>query len=587
MESTSKSYNLWVIAVSILIICMYFPAMYHFLEQINVNDISLDDANQYVASFYKYLPHAIPTTYTDEYYLDALIPFGYKALYIIVAKYFDPLYFSRLLPFILFIITIAIIAFCVKHVSGTLASLCAVMLTLSFSGNIISSFGLAGGTPRAFAFPIVALVLLGLVQCRPYLLAILTIIATILYPSAAIIGGFSMSLMLLLPASYREPIADWSLKKRLFFIVITAFISVIFLMPQFLSAIEYGSRITPQTLGLFPEAGEKGINQLGDTLPFTYDINWLLSYFVVTFSSNGDYFSGLHHVEIFNNLKVALIGLIFFCLAIGLQQVVRKENAKIVRSLLLLVSGLFLFFLAVILQPYLFMPRRYFLFTIPIMVTVLFPIATKRLLNELQYISSKKGLSDKILVTFCIAIVFSFGGIGYTKKQPELSADEILYKEDFYESIRNISELDKNVLIAGFPNDKVLSSTKLYAQRNVLLTGLRHQAYHEKHTLEMRKRMNMFIKAYFATDIKDIITLSKEYGVTHMLVYKRHYENEMMRYIEPFKKDIKTISNAQKDIALLKDTKKLKEAAVFENNFYVLYDINKLIQLSQIKKYDK
>jgi hypothetical protein len=582
LESSTKSNKLWIIAFSILMIFMYVPAIYHYISQVDINEVIFDDATQYIPSFYKYLPDAIPTTYTDEYYLDALTPFGYKALFIIATKYFDPLSLSVYLPFILLFVTIVIIGFCVRTVSGTQAALCAVMLTISFSGAVMFSFGFAGGVPRAFAFPIVALALLGLVQCRPYLLGIITVFATMFYPVASIISGFAMALMLMLPASYREPIADWSFKKRLFFIIFIAFISALCLIPQILYAVEYGARITPQTLSLFPEAGENGINQPGDRLPFAYDINWLLVYFMCIVSANGEYFSSLHNINIFDNLKVALAGLVFFCIAMGLQQVVKKEHAKIVRILLLLVCALVLFSFAIVLQPYLYMPKRYFLFTIPLIVTVLFPIATIRLLNRSPYINNQNGLAEKLTITLTLAIVLAFGGNGdNSKSKVELSVAEVLYEKDLHSSLKRISELDKNVLIAGWPMDKVVSATKLHARRNTLLTGNRHQALHQKHTLEMRTRMNLLIKAYFATDVKDIIPLSKEYSVTHILIYKKHFEDEHPKYIQPFVKDIENIYKAQKDTALLKDTKKLCEAIVFENGSYVLYDINKIIEILQ------
>lgn len=574
-----------LVAVSMLL--MYFPPLYNGSYIPDENYITFDDSTQYIPSFYKYLPDGIPTTYTDEYYLDALIPFGYKALFIVVAKYFDPLSFSIYLPLLLYFVTIIIIGFCVKAVSGTLAALCAVMMTISFSGAVMLSFGFAGGSPRAFAFPIVALALLGLIQCRPYLIAVATIIATGFYPLAGIVTGFLMVLMLMLPASYRRPIACWSFKKRMFLIAFVAFVSALCLMPQIFYAVEYGPRITVKTLSLFPEAGERGINQPGDQLPFAYDINWLLIYFMTLVSANGEYFSSLHNIKIFDNLKVALAGLMFFCISMGLQQVVKKENAKIVRVLLLFVAGIFLFSLAFALQPYLYMPKRYFLFTIPIIVTVLFPIATIRLLNRSPYINRKEGAAEKITVIFCMIIVLAFGGSGSTSYEGDRYSDErkndlkLLYDDNLQPTLNVISKLNKNSLIAGWPNDKVIKTAKLYARRNTLLTGARHQALHEKHTLAMRDRMNALIKAYFATDIKDIIPLSQKYGVTHMLIYKNHFENEHPKYIQPFVKDIDSIYKAQKDIALLKDTKRLQESIVFENTFYVLYDINKVIKFFQ------
>jgi hypothetical protein len=419
-------------------------------------------------------------------------------------------------------------------------------------------------------------------------------------------------------------------------------------MPQLLAAIEYGSRITPKTLGLFPEAGKDGINQIMDQLPFEYDIfTWLPRYFGFLFTLHYDFLADFYtlgmsfhfrvllvivvlicihfclkrivkkdNTKIFRSLLLIIFGVflffaseflalntyidertypdlrtwvaifVFFSITLGLMQVTKKENVKVFRSLLLLVSGIFLFFASTLLQPYLYMPKRYLVFTLPIIVTFLFPIATIMLLNSFSRINSRKGLAEKITLIISFVIVILVGGNG----RSTIAVGSVWHNsttENVYKTIEKISHLEKNALIAGWSSDKVIETTKLYARRNIFITAARHQALHEKHILEMRHRMNMLIRAYYATDIKDIIPLSQEYGVTHILINKVHFEGkEPPSYVEPFKKDILAIQTAQRKNALLQNTNKLKNAIVFEQDSYIMYDLNKVMQILQVEKYD-
>ena len=51
--------------------------------------------------------------------------------------------------------------------------------------------------------------------------------------------------------------------------------------------------------------------------------------------------------------------------------------------------------LAFLLQPYLYVPKRYFMLTIPIAMTMLLPISLARLLTNIKFIKERDKLSEK------------------------------------------------------------------------------------------------------------------------------------------------------------------------------------------------
>lgn len=96
-----------------------------------------------------------------------------------------------------------------------------------------------------------------------------------------------------------------------------------------------------------------------------------------------------------------------------------------------------------------------------------------------------------------------------------------------------LARLPKDALIAGWPSG-IVDDVPYAARRAVLVNYESHQAFHTHYTLEMRRRTNAVIAAYFATSPAPLEALRDDYGVTHMLVDLGHFRGQAPRYFKPF-----------------------------------------------------
>ena len=61
----------------------------------------------------------------------------------------------------------------------------------------------------------------------------------------------------------------------------------------------------------------------------------------------------------------------------------------------------------------------------------------------------------------------------------------------------------------------------------------------------MRKRVNAFIQGYFSVTPEPVLQLNKEFGVTHILVDRRHFTPEgKPKYFAPFNRRIARAAEA-------------------------------------------
>jgi len=576
---------LWELSFLGILLFLFSPAIYHNFQLMYETNIGLDDALQYIPAFYSYLPESIPKNYFDEYYLNAIIPIGYKVLFINAAQHVDLVILSKHLIYIPLFITIIILALCVKELTGSsLLAICTVMFALAYSAQAMLLLGFYGGTPRSFAFPIMALGLLYIIKGRPVALGIITIASTIIYPIAGVILGFTMALILILPEKYHTASKGWSFKKRIGFIFAVMTLSAAILIPQMMLSTDHGSLIAPGALEAFPEADEDGRYAIGYRMLDSLDIGFLVSYFKKSFLANGTLILGLYDT-IYEKTKINFFalsifivqGFIFLSIIMGFQKITQKGNEAVVRMFLLLAASFILFVTAYFLQPYMYMPSRYLMYSIPILATILFPVSVVRWAMNLKFVKGKEQRAKRFAAIVVLSVIIIAGGKGYTQND-----EPTKYDIDETNFLHAISNLPTNALVAGWPNDTAVRKTKIQTKRNILISRDIHQALHEKNTLHARDITNDLIKAYFATERKHIELLKTKYNVTHILIKTEHYGKEPPKYFAPFDEKIELIHEQQRQKAILLGIEKLEDASILRNasgTGYILYDINKLLDL--------
>jgi hypothetical protein len=201
--------------------------------------------------------------------------------------------------------------------------------------------------------------------------------------------------------------------------------------------------------------------------------------------------------------------------------------------------------LARALAPWLFLPERYVMYPVPVLVVVLVPAGAVALGDLLARAGRRRpGVAGPVPgdrsrarradppprlagAALALAIAALTGGpvspdLGYTVRVP---AETGLY--------RVIAALPPDAVVAGWPTGPIDSAPYL-ARRRALLTFETHQALHRGHTEEMRRRGRALIDAYFATAWRPVAALRDGFGVTHLLLDRRHLRGRPPDYFAPF-----------------------------------------------------
>jgi hypothetical protein len=98
---------------------------------------------------------------------------------------------------------------------------------------------------------------------------------------------------------------------------------------------------------------------------------------------------------------------------------------------------------------------------------------------------------------------------------------------------RAVAALPPDAIVAGWPDGPV-DNVPYLARRRALLTFETHQALHAGYLDEMRRRAGALFDAYFASTWAPVIRLRDEFGVTHVLVDRRHFGPAPPAYFAPY-----------------------------------------------------
>jgi hypothetical protein len=522
------------------------------------------DARQQIPPFYRLFGgnRAFDGDYLTQYYYDAY-PLGYRWLFAALAKAgIDPYLVGNYLPYPLTIFTAVCLMVAANRFGGKPAALAVGCLWLGGGG--FNQMG--GGLPRAFAFPTVAMCIMGLSLGRPRVVGGAALLGAAFYPMAGVISGLSLLLWMLLPSKLRGGAQSWSPKRRAGEVMGWGALSVIVLLPMLLGTRPYGPLARPYDDVLYPEAGRNGRYNPVDKPPFrsfpTESSFWVERYLI---NQPGEYpLLDEPHERLSRDRRESLhgaIGVIFAVALFGWGITVRKRPGA-ARASLILAASVILFLLARFVVPQLYLPARYPKFVVPTLAMLLCAVGPLGLLLLRQHSKLQRTVAS---VALCIVVVGIMGGRGNPKSGVELDVSGRLPLLQF------ISNLEEGVLIAGMPNG-VVENVPYVSRRPALLTREMHQAFHSKFILETRGRMDALIDAYFAGDMDPVRDLVDRYGVTHMVIRHSDFGAKPPGYHAPFARRIKAVASRNRGSFVMP---KLAEgpAAVYEGQGFSVIDL--------------
>jgi hypothetical protein len=499
-------------------------------------------------------PGVFPGDPSVEYFLKSL-PDGYHLLYDVLGPLVGVAFFSKLLPYLLLGVTLACIGFVAGRLSGAAAVLGALSLAL---GSAYLLGRMAGGLPRSFALPLFAAGAALLAAGRVKSLALLVVLGAGFYPVAALVLGATLALLLFLPFQDRGSARDWSTKRRVAVVVVTAALAGAVLLPSLLRLGEYGSAITPRLWPEFPEAGPGGRFDPVDRPPFPPLPEALAPPLVAALVGAGEPF--FRALNLRGHGGVAAASLALFALLAWLPLALRHPAAR--RLLLLLTGVVVCHTVSLAAGLRLFIPERYVAYGVPVLALIMIPAALGALA------SAKRRWLRALPIAYNIGLLVLVGArgapwTGLTVAVPE--AERSLY--------RAIQQLPASAVIAGFPGEAI-DNVPYLTRRAAFVTRETQMPFHTVYTLRQRERTRAFLRAYYATTEQTLREFQARFRVTHLLLDRRHFLTRPT-YYAPFDPDVARAFDAMK-LSGSAALASLPRTQVFESSSFVLLELGKL-----------
>ena len=483
-----------------------------------------DDVCQHVAPFLQAAPAGAGEArgYIDRYWR-ACLPPGYRALYGIGGRWVSPRTISHALPFALLAALVGALAAGGARFGGVPAAVGCGLLGL---GSEMFLSRMEGGLPRAFAFPLVALMANFAVRGQVRWLAGTVCAAFAFYPAVGVAGLLALGLVLLLPAQDRGEAAGWSWRKRAVGLGLAGLLCAGLVAPNFLALRPYGAGIAPRDYVEFPEAAPGGRLGGADRSDFRMSpVSCVAEYAPDAFvHSNSPWRRALGLPRLANSARVFL-WLEVVLAVVALPALARNAAGRRLIVLTAAVGAAYGISLAA--TPALFMPERHVAYAVPVLA-VLWLAAAATALPRL----GKKCGGGCALGLVALSLLF----LGGTPK-PE-QATVAVHDGRLYEFLAGLSA---ESFIAGWPN--WMSPVPFLCGRDVLVSYETHLPYHRAYAEEMRRRMRDLVAAYFAQDAAALRDLRERHGVTHLVVDIGHLQRAPV-YFHPFVAEIRQAFSA-------------------------------------------
>lgn len=408
------------------------------------------------------------------------------------------------------------------RLGGLTAAACSVALCLS-SGVFLST--MAGGNPRAFGFPWLAAGAAALAWGRTWWLAMTVVGAAAFYQPVAIVLGTTLALhLLILPARARGDSESWPFRRRMLLLAATVLCALLVLAPG-LMARGYGPLLTADDVAAYPEAGGGGRYDDRDRIVAPFPSLWseLLRTQHETLTGGAPPWSErLRAVAGRAGFRGELA--VVCAMVVGFALVAKKEPAA--RRLALLgLAVLTVYAASRLAAPYLYAPQRYLGYPIPVLIVIALPVAAGAVPLLSRYLAERRWSRPVAKLAITGACLLFFGGPG--DDRAGLTVD---HRSD-WQVFKFLRTLPETSLLAGWPGFREpIDSVPYLARRRAFVTFETHQAFHRGYVDTMRGRMRAVIDAMFATDPAPLLRLRDNWGVTHLIIDRRHFDATPPKY---------------------------------------------------------
>jgi len=554
-KTTAVLLRLGIIAFALTVAYLLFRGAIHTRAQSLLDPYSFSgDALQHIPPFWLAHEQSLFTLdYIRGYYWNALFPPLFKASYWLLTFLAEPAAASKIISCLLAVVFVGT----VTRASYILAGGSAAFVTLLLAtGGTLKNFPFMSGLQRGFGTWLCSLMLLFLISGNILALGVTIVVTAMFYPAAAVFGLTTFGLVLCLPGRFIDSRHAWTLRRRVITLGVFAALTGIAVLPQLSAGAHYGERLSIENAQEFEEWGPNGRYTQGDRgVPMSFTKKFLensMAYLLPgklsrakRSAGNGDSLFGelsrndLLHREFFFVLVGSLLGaLILYRRAVG------RFPPAAARVGAYTVAIAVSFAAATLLFPLLYIPTRYVVVTLPALIPILFPAVWTKALATLFKLRFPRA-ADAIAACAGVAALALVGWFSLSVRPMPTAAGH----RELFAYIRS---LPQESVIAGWPRG-AMDTIGLFTGRRVVLHEESHQIFHRDFLVECRKRMRAIIRLYASSDAAALEELRREYGVTHLLVDRKHLKNAPS-YFAPFKEEmLSALANNPDGVATLKN----------------------------------
>ena len=507
-----------------LIICLF--CQYDTLrEQLVING----DVNIYIPPIYSLQDHTLFANDLLTQYLLSRITIGYIIFFLLLGKYFNLIFLVKVLPFILSVISVIYFFLIGRNIIED--DKAAFLASFLFLLHCWTFYVFQGTGPRAFAYPLF-LPFLYYLQKKKHLVCLCFYILQILfYTPIALISLFTFLLL------------NVKIENKKLCIMCPPFTLILFFLAlpflyffQFGSDLDkyFGPLVTWKQILHMPEYHENG----RDRLFFHSIIPFLQSHR-----------SGLNLNYSYLFLLVTLSSLVVLARKIKYRFRLSEEIKA------LLISSLIVYFLAFIFLLKLFLPGRYLIFSIPIVICISIGVLLSGVFNHV----GKRAANN---------LIFSFSIIFINLIYAPMVTGKVQDYRYLGTALDYLSRLPKNSVIAAPLH--MAEPIPTFSKRRVLFSHEALLPFHLGYYTLVRQCTFDFFNAYYSDSLDPLRKFCAKYAVDYILFKRDDFSKDSLEnviYTEPFDSYIHALIRGRRHFVINNIE---KNRIVFEQNGIVI-----------------
>ena len=477
-------------------------------------------------------------------------PWGAIAVYRLLSFISDPLWVSKVLPIVLLVVSSVYVFRLVKYLAGNVTGFIASLLFM-----IMPVFPgvMAGGTPRAYVYPLLISFLFYLIRKDFFKTSVILLLQPLFYPSIFFVCGLAYFLAFVEMRPFR--LVKQHAGRILYFTAAVS-LGVALLAGKYLldQNPNLGTMVTKDQAASWPELSVEGRYAVFPTAPlheaviqqtratFMPLIAYSPIYLALREFKPASLSPGTLKSFIWWSIPfIVLVGVAFLVVEIKRGQVVFPREL-----LYLLVASAIMYELADLVFLKLWLPSRYIQYSLAVVTLVFVSLAIGRILAKVTR-PGMKALASGVVIGILL-LHFNINQNAGMDNQSD--------KKEFFEYL---GTLPKNSLIAAYPT--LADYIPTFSKRKVFLNQELSQPSHDTYWLSIRARTYEFFDAYYAGDLAKVAKFCDKNHIDYLIVDKRHFSREFLEqrrlYFEPFNSYIKKITRDKSEYALLQNLPKL------------------------------